>query len=77
MLRSKPTSGIASCCARATSGHATAAPRAALRSPVASCRAWAPSQVPPPILPARTARRRRFAACRACRGKVSRSLGQS
>ena len=33
------------------------------------------SQVPPPILPARDAGRRRFDASGACRWKVSRSLG--
>ena len=46
---SHPITGIAACCARAAIGHAAAPPSSATTR-VASCRAWTPSKVPPPII---------------------------
>ena len=54
--------GTADCCARTPSGQAAAAPPNRLTNSAASCRAWACSQVPPPIIAVGTAGCRRLDA---------------
>src|SRR5258707_6342771 len=59
-LRRKPITGIVACCARAASGHAAAALTSVMNS--RRLMAWAPSQVPLPIIPVGDRHGRRFAA---------------